>query len=58
MKTIDLTEVDEVPALANRNAFNGLPADYKVLVKKDMYDQFTTMTNWSHSSVINHIATL
>lgn len=55
MKTIDLSEVSEVPALTNANAFNGILADYDILVNRSMLNAFKTASNWSNSSVVNHI---
>lgn len=55
LQTIDLSRLDEVPELANINAFTGLPANYKVLVKNSMLSQFKAATNWKNATVINHI---
>ena len=48
---IDLTaftEPQSIPTLANANAFQGIPALAKFQVSsQDMYDAFTTATNWS-----------
>lgn len=47
LKTIDLSKLDEVPTLANTNAFSGILVDYEVLVKQSMLDAFQTAPNWS-----------
>ena len=55
MKTIDLSEVSEVPLLTNINAFSGILVDYDILVSKSMLNAFKNASNWSNSSVVNHI---
>ena len=55
MKTIDLSEVSEVPVLVNKNAFTGILVDYDILVSRNMLNAFKNASNWSNSSVVNHI---
>ena len=48
---IDLTSFTDpqaIPTLANANAFSGIPSTAQFIVKnQEMYDAFTTTTNWS-----------
>jgi hypothetical protein len=48
---IDLTAFTDpqaIPTLANANAFSGIPATAQFIVaNQEMYDAFTTATNWS-----------
>ena len=48
---IDLTaftDLQAIPTLANANTFNGIPSQAQFIVaNQEMYDAFTTATNWS-----------
>lgn len=51
----DLSNFDSVPVLENTNAFNNINKDAKILVPKDLYNEWILSENWSDSKIVNHI---
>ena len=43
----DFTACTTVPALANTNAFTGIPADCQIRVPASLVDTWKAATNWS-----------
>ena len=59
LKKIDFSGVkDQVPTLANVNAFSKLPDDYRIIVDKSMLEGFQNATNWKDSAVKSHITSI
>ena len=44
----DFTKHTAVPALANTNAFKGIPADCEIRVPAALYDEWIAATNWAN----------
>ena len=47
MRYYDFTACTSVPALQNKTAFNGIPADCEIRVPAALYDEWIAATNWS-----------
>ena len=47
MAYYDFRHCTSVPTLSNKNAFNNIPSDCKIVVPDSLYSSWTTATNWS-----------
>ena len=47
MAYYDFKASKSVPTLSNKNAFNNIPSDCKIVVPDSLYSSWTTATNWS-----------
>ena len=47
MAYYDFRASKSVPTLSNKNAFNNIPSDCKIVVPDSLYSSWTTATNWS-----------
>lgn len=47
MQYYDFSKHESVPSLANKNAFNGIPSDCKIIVPDALYEDWKVATNWS-----------
>ena len=47
LEEFDFTHCTTVPALANTDAFDGLSANFKIIVPDDLYNTWIAATNWS-----------
>ena len=53
MAYYDFRASKSVPTLSNKNAFNNIPSDCKIVVPDSLYDTWKSATNWStHASKI------
>ena len=56
LATIDFgTTRSTIPTLANVNAFQGLPANYQILVPSALLTTWKTTGNWANANVVDHI---
>lgn len=55
LKTIDLTKCNTVPVLAGSHWFDGLPADFVILVPERLFEEWITADNWKLDAVRTHI---
>ena len=51
----DFTEHTQVPTLSNKNAFNNIATDCKIVIPDSLYDTWIAATNWSDASIVGHI---
>ena len=51
----DFTEHTQVPTISNKNAFNYIATDCKIVVPDALYDTWIAATNWSDASIVGHI---
>jgi hypothetical protein len=47
MAFYDFRASKSVPTLSNKNAFNNIPSDCKIVVPDSLYDTWIAATNWS-----------
>ena len=47
MRYYDFSACTSVPALSNTNAFKNLPSDCQMLIPTELYDEWSTATNWA-----------
>ena len=47
MRYYDFSACTAIPALSNKNAFNGIPSDCQMLIPSALYNNWKTSTNWS-----------
>ena len=47
MRHYDFSECTAIPALSNKNAFNGIPSDCQMLIPSALYDEWKASTNWA-----------
>ena len=55
MEYLDYTHNYTVPTLRIANPFTAFTQNYEIRVPQILYDQWTAATNWSGSSIVNHI---
>ena len=55
MTVFDFSTHTLIPTIQNGNAFNNIPADCKIVVPDDLYDEWIIATNWATvaSNIIN-----
>ena len=55
LQYVDLTKCYQVPTLSSSNNFDSVPAAMEIRVPQTLYGSWTAATNWSNSSIVNHI---
>lgn len=51
----DFSECLQIPTLANKNTFQNIPSDCKIIVPDALYEDWIVATNWSDTSIVSHI---